>query len=460
MLNIDQLIHQFNLLKSDKRLDSVMNKEANSKLQLWILEIHEETRISQRLLYSWVIPTNYCDNEWYKQDLKVKWDTKSKSFKPNIKKYTFSSNGDVISSLILELLKGESLEHSCTRLNITKPKKEISKLTINQSPNDTYIIRPPIFLETKSLIDLYREEVHPIQSPSHDMPCISASLFHLKKMNIWGKHELLSVPLDNINELARSCINTLKKETGFKFDGEDCSRIGNIEWLSFPLLDKENPPVKFIIIEETGFQQSNHLKFGEIKVVLQSQLKLPNSSLLIRSRIRNNNEIVLDQIKLVTVKEAEEGLKFSANQPISRVQLTVWISNSDNQEWEILYDQEESILQKMQVNMGLVELNGTAELSTLNEWRNSKKSKEKIQKYEKIKPVNYHQSTPIESGYNPWIDSSEVISQYVKQLFPAKSKGRFFPKGWGDNNDVPSALSFAEWFKSITNNTNQNVVTM
>ncbi|MES5869067.1 VPA1262 family protein [Bacillus cereus group sp. RP32] len=459
MTDKKQLFSSFDQLKSDKKLKNVMKKGGNCQLQLWILEICEEKRVSKRLLYSWVIPADYCDGKWYKADIETKWSPNTSAYKVNLKKFTLYSNGESIYFLILDLLKGNSISKACENLNLTKPPKEVSEFKLE----NTYVVRPPVFLETKSMTLLYKENIRPIQSPSRDVTCVSASLFQLQKMNIWGKSELNSKPIESADELARFCINALINETGFKFDGRDSSRLGNIEWIATPLLDPEESPIDFSMVNENVSNQNNKFDLSaksckEIEVYLKSGLDLPNEKLLIRCRLRNCHEIMLDQVKLVDIKTAEQGLRFSANQQVNQVQLTVWIANSNDGEWEMWYEQDTPLTREMNMEMGMIGLRGNVELSTIQEWRNSKKIKDRVQHYERVKQTTYQYSSI--GGYvrDPWAPSTLEVSNYVNRLFPAKSKGEFFPKGWGD--DAPSALSFAEWFKSITNNADHKLVTI
>lgn len=460
----NQLVYNFSQLRSDEKLKNVMKKEVNCQIQMWILEVCEEQRISQRLLYSWIIPTDYNDGKWYKADVETKWSPDLGAYKANIIKVTFYSDGESISSLMLDLLNGKSINEACANLNLTKPPKEISEFTLGIFPLDnTYCVRPPTFLEPESIIFQYSDFIRPIQSPSRYVSCVSASLFYLPKLNVFGEIELPSKPLDSADELARFCINALKKETGFEFDGSDSSRLSNIEWIAAPLLDPEESPIDFSTIKENVPNQNNNLNLNviscrEVEIFLQSGLNLPNDNLLIRCRLRNNHEIVLDQIKLVDTKAAEQGLRFLANQQVSRIQLTIWVANSESGEWDIWYEQDTPLMREMNMAMGLVGLQGNVGLSTIQEWKNSKKIKGRVQHYEKVKQTSFQHSSIAGYVHDPWTPSSEEINNYVNRLFPPKSKGQFFPKGWGD--DGPSALSFAEWFKSITDNTDQKLVTI
>lgn len=459
------LVHNFELLRSDKKLEGVMKEEVTCQLQMWILEIQRDQCISQRLLYAWIIPVEYCDNKWYKADVETKWSPDSSTYKANIFKFTFYSNGDSIASLISALLQGTSLAEACTNLNFTKPPIELEGFTLglNNIIEDTFVVRPPIFLGTESINAFYKDYFRSIQSPSHYVSCASGSLFCLQKLRLWGGIDLSSKPLDNADELARFCIRALKRETSLAFDDSDSSRLGNLEWISFPLSDPETSPIDFCTIKEDVPNQKNRvfvkeISCKEVNVFLQSGIYFPYSNLLIRCRLRNENEIVLDQIKLVEAKEVERGLRFLANQQVSRVQLTIWIANTENNDWDIWYEQDTPLMREMNMAMGLTGLQGEVKLSTLQELKNSQKVKNRVQHYEKVKQTSYQQSKIGGYIHDPWIPSSREINDYVKRLFPSKSKGEFFQKGWGAEG--PSVLSFAEWFQSLTNNTDNKLITI
>lgn len=424
------LLYNFNQLRSDEKLRSVMKKEVSCQLQMWILEIHQEQRIFQRLLYGWVIPTNYNDGKWYKADVEMNWSPDdSNVYKVNIFKFTFYSNGDSIASLMAKLLEGNSLIEACSSLSLTKPPKELTEFTLYfHKIENTFAVRPPVFLETELINACYKNYVRSLQSPSHYVPSVSGSLFYLNKLHLWGEVGLPCKPIDSADFLAIFCISTLKKETGFSFDGSDSSRLGNIEWIAFPLSDPETSPVDFCTVKEEAPNLQNNVVIQgngvkDVDVFLQSGVIMPDVNLLIRCRLRNHHEIVLDNVRLIEAKDAELGLRFSSNQQISRVQLTIWIKNKEENEWEIWYEADTPLMREINMEMGSIGLQGDVKLSTLKELKNSQKVKNRIQHYEKIKQMTYQDSRIMGYVHDPWIP--------------------------------PSVLGFAEWFQSLTNNNNK-----
>ena len=46
----------------------------------------------------------------------------------------------------------------------------------------------------------------------------------------------------------------------------------------------------------------------------------------------------------------------------------------------------------------------------------------------------------------PWIESAGEMRSVSRRLFPEKSAAQFFPKQWGNGEEVPGRLQFASWF--------------
>lgn len=464
MADIELLHRQFENLRSDNKLAAVMRKEANSQLQLWVLSIRLDNKTFHRILYSWVIASEHSDGKWYKTDLIKKWLPETRKYEANIRKYSFYSDGQSITNIFLELLKGSTIAQACKNLQLNEPPENVSLLTLEYPKHNTYIVRPPIFLETESISRLYKDYVAPLKSPSNEVSCVSASLFHLDKMNIWSTYDVPNQPLDCADDLARLCLNTLNKETGFQFNNSDCSRLGNIEWIVTSSTDLESAPLDFKVLKNDSLKQiQNDIAFktidkGTISVYLKSEITINSNQLLIRCRLKNNNEITLDQIKIVDLEEAREGILFSSSQPISRIQLTVWVKDSAGDRWDIWYEHEVPIMREMRIAMGLIGLQGRVGLSTLKNFKDSKKFNKKIQEYEKVKQVSYDNSIITGYGLDPWKNSKEQIQDYVKRLYSEKSKGVFLQKGWG--KEGPSPLQLAKWFKALTDNTENKKITI
>lgn len=463
----NNLLESFNKLRTDPQLSRVIQDDLPCQMQLWILEIHQGQSVSSRLLYGWIIPDPFANGTWYKADVEANWAPDSKAYKAKILKYSFYTKGIIVASLITEMLQGTPVSQICRKLQLTEPPDNLNHFTLGSSADliaRNYAARPVVFLETQSLNRHYQEFVRPMQSPSSDIPVVVGSLFRLNKLQLWGEEEFGEHPLDCADSLAKHCILSLNDQTGFDFKGSDCGRLGNLEWIVFPLEEREEIPAYFsTVTQQVECQRDNGIKVREISckevdVFLTSVPQSPGSLLLMRCRLRNDHEIVLDQTRLVRITEAQSGLRFCANQEICQVQITIWKATDEKRTWTIWYEYEASLVRQFNFAMGLRGLQGQVKLSSLQNLNNSNRIKERIRHYEQVQQTSYHHSKTGNYGLDPWISASRQQETYVKRLFPPVSRGRFFPKGWGAEG--PGVLGFAEWFRSLTKRTNNTLVTI
>ena len=463
----NNLLESFNKLRSDSQLSRVIQDDLPCQMQLWILEIHQKQSVSSRLLYGWIIPDTFANGKWSKADVELNRAPDSKVYKAKILKYSFYTKGIIAASLITELLQGTPVSQACRKLQLTEPPDKLEHFALGASADliaRNYAVRPVVFLETQSLNSHYQEFVRPMQSPSSDIPVVVGSLFRLNKLQLWGEEEFVEHPLDCADSLAMQCILSLNEQTGFDFKESDCGRLGNLEWIVFPLEGREEIPAYFsTVTQHVECQRDNGIKVREIScrevdVFLNSVPQSPGSLILMRCRLRNDNEIVLDQTRLVRITEAQSGLRFCANQEICQVQITIWIATDEKRTWTIWYEYEAPLARQLNFAMGLMGLQGQVKLSTLQNLNNSNRIKERIRHYEQVQQTSYHNSKTGNYGLDPWISASRQQETYVKRLFPTVSRGRFFPKGWGAEG--PGVLGFAEWFRSLTKRTNNTLVTI
>ncbi|MDM5310338.1 VPA1262 family protein [Peribacillus frigoritolerans] len=467
MTYTNYLQEQFKQLQSDPKFEEMMLTNQACLLQLWILEVQTESSVSLRLLYCWILPNTFANGKWSKTDVVLNWKPNTKAYKANIFKYSFYAEGVTISSLIEELIQGTSISELCTKLNLSHPHKRLEPFTLGnpRAIAQNYAIRPTIFLETETSLSRFQDVSKPMKSPSKYTSTLSASIVFLQKLRIWESDTLSTISLDDADALARMSIMELRKETGFSFNGSDSSRLGNIEWFAFPLSDRETVPADFSPIKsDIKIPNSNGLTITkkssrEVDVYLNKGPAISCPFLLVHCRLYNHHNVTMDQVRLVHLKEAKRGIRFTANQEISRVRLTIWIPSEEKRNWTIWFEQEASLMRQMNMAMGTTGLQGKVKLTTLQGvTTNSAQVKERIKHFEQVSQTNYQQSTIGDYSLDPWVSASRQIQDYVNGLFPPASKGRFFPKGWG--HDGPGVLSFAEWFRSLTNRTTHQLITI
>lgn len=175
-----------------------------------------------------------------------------------------------------------------------------------------------------------------------------------------------------------------------------------------------------------------------------------SSSLLMRCRLYNLDDIAIDKIRIVNSDSAKKGIRFKSNQEISKVLLTLWNESDKGDEWEIWFEKETSLVRQLNLSVGNTKIGEKLGLKSLQDINTkSKTTNLRIKSFEKVSQTSYRSSLIGDYSLDPWAYSSNLIRNYVNFLFPKTSDGEFFQKGWG--KESPSVLDFSEWFRSLTN---------
>ncbi|MBD2628759.1 VPA1262 family protein [Trichormus variabilis] len=444
----NQLIEQLEKLRQDSRLNRVIGNDKNNycSLNLWLLEITQSNSTEYRLLYGWVIPSTYHDpdaEEWFYADggKKQSLGEQQNSYKFRIAKLALYHNSDVIFRLIKELCQGLSLAEACQTINIVTPTHKNSYGTLRlalhqQDLSNNFAIRPTILLETR-LSRIKQSIISPLEQASG----FSASLWNCNKLSLF-KEKNKNTYLSYTDQLIKNCLFHLKEETGLDFCNVDSKRLGNIEWLCFPLADEyEQEKVSFELIDNYT-----------IKVKILTDIFNPNSHLLIRCRCWNQEEVVLDQCKNNHINTQEIiQLEFNSEQKVEAVMITVWVKVPEKEFWEIFSENINLGVDEIDCGIGILQTQIQLPSKWLENWKNSK-LKTRIEKNEIIQQ-SYHENVTINHNQlSPWKSTNKDIHQLTKKLYPQTSGGQFFQKGWDDTDIDPGRLSFFEWLKSITTN--------
>lgn len=253
MNNKMYLQEQFKELKNDSRMNQMMSSAQNCSIQFFVLEIQTETSINTRLLYSWIFPSSFSNNQWSKSDVFRNWKPVNNSYKASLYKFALSTDGQSIYNLIKKLIDGESILQACTGLDIKLPHEKFYNFALISTKEKikNYVVRPSIFLKVDNDNVDFKKIFTSFKSPSKFTSCFSASLFCLEKLEVWKKDYLGIDFLDDLDNLAHKTLETLTLETGLSFNQSGSSRLGNIEWFSFPSSNFNDTPVNFSPIKTT-----------------------------------------------------------------------------------------------------------------------------------------------------------------------------------------------------------------
>jgi|GEM_PF-2922092 len=438
------LIQDLEELSQDPRLARVFKDSSDGSLHLWLLELTQDTKTEYRLLFGWVIPATYKNSaQWYISDggKKQNWGTENNPYKFRIAKLTLYHDSHTIFNLIKELVQGFSLENSCKKAGIVPPahkKNPYGQLCLAKSPRQlvqSFAVRPVIFLETG------QTNRGNIKSPIEDVPAFAGFLWQLDKLSLFYQDE--KDVLSQADDLTRNCLSYLTEETGLNFCGADSERLGNIEWLSFPAADEyDNSRVKI----DTASSPSN------VKITVLAGTFCPKTQILVRCRLWNSDEVILDKCKISQITNNDTIIDFIFDQEINRFLVTIWKYEVTEETWSIWYEYSSGLIKQIGCNLGMASFQVKLQSDWLEKFKDSKKStiRQLFEEVQSVQRVHYDKTSSV-GGYkfSPWIAANKIINKLTQKLFPKSSSGRFFPKGWATEE---GGLSFLAWLKSLTKN--------
>lgn len=459
-------------LSDDPHFSRIFDKKEPNicSLNLWILQLESEENYN-RILYGMIIPSTMPStsgdlNKWFPGHDNGWNNIKSEksSYKFKVRKLTYYANGSTILDIVIELCKGYDLSKSCDNIGFKGPKRPFNELKLSKTIKEietSFIIRPTIFLETKNNIEILIDPRKSLMSPLVNSPAFSASIFLLNKMSLFVNEK--NFVLDKVNELSKNCSKYLKEDTGLNFDLSDSPRIGNIEFLSFPSADDyELPTIMFEAVKEDD-SSDNKVKISEkhvkkVKVKIISDGTFSNAHVLLRCRLRNSEEIILDDCKEFIINEKDLVTHFEAEEEIGQILITAWKRETEKENWKIFFEQSESILRNISIHSGIMGLSGSLKSKFLEELSKSKNPKivQRVKKAVSLNQVDYKHSEISSYGFDPWVPISQEMRIWTSKLFPKVSGGHFFQKGF-HKNDI-GKLSFLEWINSLTEDTKTNKI--
>jgi len=435
------LIQDLEKLSQDPRLARVFISGACS-LHLWLLELTQDAKTEYRLLFGWVIPATYKNSaKWYISDggKKQNWGTENNPYKFRIAKLTLYHDSHTIFNLIKELVQGFSLDNSCKKAGLVTPahkKNPYGQMCLAKSPRQlaqSFAVRPVVFLETG------QTNRRNIKSPIENVPAFAGFLWQLDKLSLFYQDEKDVLP--EADDLIRKCLYYLTEETGLNFSGADSERLGNIEWLSFPTADEyENSQVKI----DTTSCPSN------VKITVLAGTFCPNTQIIVRCRLWNSDEVILDKCKISQITNNDTIINFIFDQEINRFLVTIWKYEVTEETWSIWYEYSYGLIKQIGFNLGIPTFQAKLQSDWLEKFKDSKKStiRQLVEDVQSVQRVHYDKRLLV-GGYkfSPWIAANTISNKLTQRLFPKSSNGRFFPKGWATEE---GGLSFLAWLKSLT----------
>ena len=224
----------------DARIRDGFRDECRVSICFWILEVDAGGAKFQRMVYAWAIPTYQMNSaRWFETD------PKPETVASGTVKYTLRRASAVLSvrlglDVLRGLLGGQSLGECATSCGLPVPAHAESLRLMSDSGAQTgaYEIPPISFQSCASSVGFNPHSIQPESSPADDVSAYVHRITCLAKSRLWTAPET-SEPLPDADEILRRTLSFLQHETGLRFESNDSGRLGNFEWLVFPLMDEK-----------------------------------------------------------------------------------------------------------------------------------------------------------------------------------------------------------------------------
>lgn len=216
-------MNDFDILSSDIRLYEIFGDTSNvSVMQLWVVQIEEDSLSEFRYIYGRVLPSTYSSDRWIsKAKDKTKLDEKC-SIQMHV--LTVSSTAENLQKFFQKFIYGSSLHEASLISGLLLDSKLADGIgTVNfgmQPP----IVRPVMHLPTRDYFQCKTKRLSPTSYASVDSGAVSSA----QKQSIFT----LSKGHDHI--FARAVCRTLDTDTGIEFSKLDAWRLGDLEFICAP----------------------------------------------------------------------------------------------------------------------------------------------------------------------------------------------------------------------------------
>lgn len=405
-------------------------------INLWILNELDSSN-NPKILYAYVLPIEG-------QVPLKRWSSSrvdsQKKLNLTIEKVGCFISGDDTIKFIDMVEKGDTFKEISFNLNLSNPGKHFDKLFFS---TDDYVYRPPVFLETREAIIGYKDELRPISTLGVN-PCICESLTNINKFKI------LEVDYEmNRKELLTFIHNALMKELPLEILGPDSQRLGNFEIFNFAYENsKDLTPLKVSIIKA---EEDGQLISDAVKISIK-----PNffkGKIYLRSRARNGNLIIGDQMRSIENGNIYQEVIFNIIENCSEVEVSVWDVEEglSKQAITLLYEHRVSFMRTIDMTTVLTGIQGKLKTQWTEKISNKGGNKSINNDFKRVFR-NYSTIKSFEK--DPWVPSSRDIMDFIKVNFPKKSDARFFRKGWQDEN------RFVKWLQEIVGKYRTNKVVL
>ncbi|WP_024850127.1 VPA1262 family protein [Hydrogenovibrio kuenenii] len=420
---------------NDKNLDQLFSKkDGTCAIQLWIAQIKIDNQIDSHILYGRVLPYNFSSNEWsapLKDNFKPFDEIKAQVIRVSL---YFESR---FAKQFIELLSaGNDLKKISDTFGF-QFSKGLEKRVGTASLGKNLILKPSSFLLNRDSHDR-----NTILSPHGSAGVVCAAISTLSKYELIKNLGLYS------EKIISYFVERLNEETGLNFANEDAVRLGDVELLVFPTLDKNE-------IEQLDVSwRSNQ---NEMKVRLNNVQTLPSQKYIVQLKITNDHQVILSRVALVE-RDDEDFIECCFEVPshlkniVDSTEVEIYRLNSTDGVGQLCCFWKGGYIREFS---SIIHVVGSANTdpAALGNWLSKiKNPKEDIKKRLDALQVindrkNKHEVLVGGRKEDPWVEVNRKTKNLVSTLCPPRSDSEFFDKM--SDSDGEGFVRLAEWFREL-----------
>lgn len=228
-------------------------------------------------------------------------------------------------------------------------------------------------------------------------------------------------------ELFNRLLNMLSEDVGMNFSDNAASKLGNVDIYTLLLSDD---------FFDIAVDKENNGKGLNIR-----KRKPIDFSLVVRCRLKNGNECILDCINEFN----EQELTIVTNEPISHIEIQMW--NKDKDTDQLVYMKSVGLIRQIHTSMSISGQNYKVVDPWSSELRESYAKGEKaIDSIENIR-LSHNQRPSSTRGFDDdkWVEASYQGSKLIGAYIQTESKGAFCKKLSDKSGEIDSFLKILSY---------------
>lgn len=418
------------IVTTDTRLGRILGgDDLACVVELWVLQLNVQGSIESRLLYGRVSPYDFSNGRW-SSPAEDHFKVLRVGLSAQCVRLTLYCQSNSLLGLMSAMTGGITLADASKSAGISMSagfENRFGSLKL-QLP---LAVRPSMHLPTRDYFRWITNKVSPLDSCS----CDSASICSLLKS------ELFLVGKEEDRELASFAIDLLSADTGLDFANIDAWRLGDLELLVLPGLDKQGGSLIHL-----------HTVPGGVNVQIEQPLASGTNSFRVHARFLNDGA-VLHCMSTVIAADVTYPVTVELRCPpvIGDIRdafvLEIEAQNSQTEASWLCYQWGKFFVREM--GQAIHFAGGQALFKS--DWLSKALRPSHMSRLEEAQQITRHtRGTESVIGgrkADPWVTANWHVTSTVKSLIPPRSKGRFFLRYSEAENT--GRLELVEWIQRL-----------